>query len=161
MMIVAFLQNQWFKDPARMRQILATQFKGDRESFERTFLFFGCLTGRRLMIAFGEELCDRIVWSNASPLIAGQSDDVFPPDPSHMASVIRKHTPQIVLLFGAVAQAGMADVIPILRRDVHHVGFQIIAAPHPAARGALTTARLAAAAKLTREYIQLGEAVPA
>jgi hypothetical protein len=50
-MIVAFLQNQWFKDPDRVRQMLTRAESDDireklRDRMIHYALFAGCLTGR-------------------------------------------------------------------------------------------------------------------
>lgn len=125
--VLAFLQNQWFKDPERMQRMLETTFKGNREEFNKRLLFFGSLTGRRLLAALGQEWCDRIIWENASPLMAGQSSGVFPPDTDHMRAVLEKHRPRVVLLFGRVAIEGF--YAQLWRQEV-----KVIPCCHPAAR---------------------------
>lgn len=68
MIVLAFLQNQWFHRPERMEELLqGRHYKGDRELFIRTFLFFRCTTGKRLQRAFGEDWCGKIVWDEVSP----------------------------------------------------------------------------------------------
>ncbi len=127
MTILAFLQNQWFHNPAKVERLMQV-YPDQRESMIHFALFRGCLTGRRLEAAFGEELCNQIIWENASPKIAGQSDGVFPADTAHMADAIGKHNPQIILSFGSVAAAGL-DQIP------NYTALRIIIrGPHPAAR---------------------------
>lgn len=146
MKILAFLQNQWFKDPERMTRIYA-KCGGDLDKIaqlDATYLFFGCLTGRRLRTAFGEELCDQIVWANASPKLAGKSSGAFPADPEHMKRMIRHFDPGIVLTFGKIAAEGLQQTVPRLERS--HVDFVTIAAPHPAARHKGVCMELAAAA---------------
>jgi hypothetical protein len=79
MKIVAFLQNMWVRNPESARRILkrAPQV---RERLIAYSLFAGCLTGRRLKAALGEELCQSIVWEEASPVIADNAKDYHPPD---------------------------------------------------------------------------------
>lgn len=64
MKIVAFLQNSWF--PAKSIATVKRAYEGrptpeGRARLTRAYLFFRCLTGRRLKAAFGEELCDSII----------------------------------------------------------------------------------------------------
>lgn len=61
MTIVVILQNQWFKDPEGIRAMFA-EHPERRERYIEAFLFMGCLTGKRLRSAFGDELCDEIIW---------------------------------------------------------------------------------------------------
>jgi hypothetical protein len=146
MKVVAFLQNMWFKDPERMKAQLAGTFKGDRAEFIRTWLFWSCLTGKRLRNAFGEELCDAITWEEASAEIGGRSSSAFPADPAHMRDVIERHRPNVVMAFGKIAQEGFFAVMsnaPLLgpRYPIH-----LIVAPHPAARHGSVVRELASAA---------------
>lgn len=140
MTIVAIMQNMWFKDPARMLRMLETTFKGDREKFIKTFLFWSCRTGKNLRAAFGEALCDSIIWEEASTEIGGQASSSFPPDPQHIARVLDKHKPDVVIPFGKTAHAGLlASVqVGILGKQ----SFTVIVAPHPAARQPDVMARL-------------------
>lgn len=129
MKVVAFLQNMWFKDPARMKVQLETSFKGDREKFIRTWLFFSCLTGKRLERVFGE-LIDEIVWEEVSRELGGFSASAFPPEPEHIEAVLAKHAPTHVIAFGRIAQNALCAI-----HKVDPQRFQLIFAPHPAARG--------------------------
>lgn len=80
--IVAFLQNQWFRDPERMKRIREDVHWKDkpRWHWNATWLFFGCLTGRRLLEALGEDLCSEIYWEEISPEIGGFAASAFPAD---------------------------------------------------------------------------------
>lgn len=147
MKIIAFLQNQWFKDPDRMKRMLETTFKGDRQKFTRTFLFFGCLTGRRLTKAFGEDLCDQIIWEEASPLIAGQSSGAFPADMNHICGILDRHKPNIVLTLGRIAREAI-ESLPIM-----DVNYATISGPHPAARHATVCKELSDMAAKVRDLI--------
>lgn len=132
MKIVAFLQNQWFKDPEGIKAMFA-EHPERRERYIEAFLFMGCLTGRRLKSAFGEELCDRIVWEEISPEIGSHASSKFPPDPEHIEAVIRKHQPDVVVCFGKLASDGLRKTIVRLGPEPIS-GFRILYGPHPAAR---------------------------
>ena len=127
MKIVAFLQNQWFKDPVRAAKLRSLCVNPER--WDYYMLFAGCVSGRRLRAAFGH-LCNEIVWANASPLICGQADACPPADPVHMASVMNQHHPDVVLLFGNIAQDGFT-ASRAYRDEIKCV----ITGPHPACRG--------------------------
>jgi len=162
MKILAFLQNQWFKNPDRARRALAAaEADGYRDAWPRRLLFAGCITGRRLKSALGEDLCRQIIWENASPQIAGKASECFKPDPAHMLAAIRKHRPQIILLFGKVAQQGWFEVIdhptpPATPADqVIIPAANILHAPHPAARGKGVIERLLLLGSEIRQRIEL------
>lgn len=131
---VAFLQNMWFRDPERMKAQLATSFKGDRESFIRTWLFWSCITGKRLKAVFGE-MIDQIVWEEQSPEIGGKSSALFAPDFEHIARVLEKHQPTHVIAFGKKASDA-------LRHVSSSASWDLIIAPHPAARHVTVMAEL-------------------
>lgn len=131
MKIVAFLQNQWFYNADRVRAHYARrqgepleQWWARRARWNGRYLFGGCLTGRRLLEAFGEKVCDRIIWENVSPRIANKASECFGVDWAHVAEVNLHFKPDIVLLFGKVAQSAQIQAP------------QIIRGPHPAARHA-------------------------
>jgi len=149
--IVAFLQNQWFREPDRASKILALyenrKPEEGREQFIRDFLFFGCLTGKRLRAAFGEELCGEIVWEEVSPKLGGKASSVFPADRQHIRRVIAKHQPGLVIAFGKVAADGIGDLVDV----------PILYAPHPAARGPATVPLLLETAAQVREFIKGSE----
>lgn len=121
--IVAFLQNQWFKDPERVRAMIARHPEMRNQLLTR-FLFAGCPTGKKLGRAFGD-LCGRIVWENASPLIGGQASSKFPADLDHIRGVLEAERPDVVLAFGAIAQGGVAACWR----------GRVLNLPHPTARG--------------------------
>jgi hypothetical protein len=142
MKIVAFLQNMWFKRPEVMCRQLAETFKGDREAFIRTWLFWSCLTGKRLRAALGESLCDHIVWEEQSPEIGGQSSASFPPDFDHIDRVLQKHQPEIVLAFGKSATHALSTAEAMARLSGKPVSWRFIRGPHPAARHSTVVAEL-------------------
>lgn len=84
MVILAILQNQWFRNPAKAREIYERNPEL-RNKLIAGFLFSGCLTGRRLQSAFGD-LCDSIIWEESSPEIGGFSVSKFTHDPEHIKS---------------------------------------------------------------------------
>lgn len=112
-----------------MKVQLDTTFQGNREKFIRTWLFFSCLTGKRLERAFGE-LVDDIIWEEVSREIGGFSASAFPPEPEHIEAVLAKHAPTHVIAFGRIAQGALLSIHGALPQS-----FTLIHAPHPAARG--------------------------
>lgn len=124
MRIVAFLQNQWFRDPERIKAMFAENPE-HRERYISAFLFMGCLTGKRLQSVFGEDLCDAIIWEEISPEIGGYASSRFPADTAHVTRVLEKHTPTVVLAFGKIANDALRSMV---------VDAAIIYGPHPAAR---------------------------
>jgi hypothetical protein len=135
--VLAFLQNQWFTNPERMAVIYARHGGGwdGRAELNGVYLFFRCLTGRRLLAAFGDDARNRIIWENASPKLAGKSDGAFPADIEHMAGAIRHHMPDVVLTFGRIATDGLAAAT-LAHADLRSPGFRTYSGPHPAARHA-------------------------
>lgn len=110
--MLAFLQNQWFKDPDKARQMLDRHVDDIR--FRRrliaTCLFAGCPSGRVLKHALGSDLAAHVVWEESSPHIGGQGSAYFPPDPLHQKTVILQEQPDIILVFGKVAMTGLRAV---------------------------------------------------
>lgn len=102
--VVAFLQNQWFPGRSVPSVERAYRLHGptpeDRADLNARYLFFRCLTGRRIRAAFGEQLCERIVWENANPKIATEASGVFPPDLDHIRAVVAHFKPAVVIAFG-------------------------------------------------------------
>lgn len=147
MKIVAFLQNQWFKNPAAIKAQIEEaparhphKFKtyaDAREWYLAAYLFFGCTTGRRLRAAFGEELCDKIIWEEQSPEIGGKASAAFPPDFAHIRGVLERHSPTHVIALGSLASDALTK---ILIDD--NPPWNLICGPHPAARFPDIVARL-------------------
>jgi hypothetical protein len=151
MRIVAFLQNQWLNNAEQHERVLTHYKATDIEHYWKLrrrmipfALFRGCLTGRRIKAAFGESLCDEIVWEEASPKIASKSSGAFPADVGHMQSVIVRETPDVVLCFGLIAQSGFRQ---LLNRPM------MIPAPHPAARHAAVKRELQNASATLRKLL--------
>jgi len=132
--VLAFMQNQWFRDPERVRQILASG-KVDRRDFIRRSLFAGCQSGRTLRAVFGKELCQEIVWEEASPQIGGHASSKYDPDQAHILKAIVEVNPVVVIAFGVVARRGLEGI----RKDVIYAPHPV--ARHPGARAELIEAR--------------------
>jgi hypothetical protein len=127
MKVLAFLQNMWVRDPDKARRMIERDATGKlRERLISYALFAGCLSGRRLKVALGEDWCDRITWEEASPVITRTPSECPPADPGHIVAAINKHEPDLILCLSRAAYRVIRanTVIPILE------------GPHPAARGA-------------------------
>jgi hypothetical protein len=138
-MIVAFLQNMWVRNPARINEMLRRErVNGDSEALRLRLieycLFAGCVTGRRLKKAFGQELIDQIVWEETTREIADNPKTIFPAQPEHILGVIIKHSPVAIVTFGKIAEVAVRPLW----------GGKLISAPHPAARQADVPSRLSA-----------------
>jgi hypothetical protein len=142
--IVAFLQNQWFKDPVNVQRIIDKAIEREasgafdhfrnrktadeiREYFISAFLFMGCHTGKQLRRAFGEDLCNKIVWQEQSPHLGNMASATFPPDMVHIYNVLRRHQPTHVIALGKLASEALTKA---------SVGkpWVLLTGPHPAAR---------------------------
>lgn len=149
MKILAFLQNQWFRDPERARRALAyyVEKRGakGRNRFIADMLFFGCLTGRRLRLAFGEDACSEIVWEEASPELHGKASAAPPANVGHMLAAFRQHQPDVVLLFGRIARDGWMGMSRGGEKKC--VAIEL---PHPAARHATVMEELRTGAETLR-----------
>ena len=124
---VAFLQNQWFHNPARARATYKRNPQ-NREYMVARALFAGCRTGQRLRQAFGDDT-ENIIWENTTKEIGGVASSKPKPDPTHIASVIEKFDPHVLLLFGRQARDSVLKVSANMPQ--FHL---IIEADHPAAR---------------------------
>jgi hypothetical protein len=123
MKILAFLQNMYFKDPERVGEMF-NRHPDRRNYLIASYLFMGCLTGKRLEQVFGS-LCDSIIWEEVSRKIGGHSASVFPADLEHINASIAQHKPEIILAFGAVAKSAIEKINPQV---------EVIYSCHPAAR---------------------------
>lgn len=153
MKIVAFLQNQWFKDPERVRALIARHTRDSeygstyRQKFLTRALFSGCLTGRRLQASFGD-LCDKIFWEEASPEIGCESSSNFPPDEAHIRQMIETERPELILCFSRAA-------FPVIDRIVQGE-IWCIQSRHPAARQPDTIRILNKTAAIVRDIVKNG-----
>lgn len=150
MKILAFLQNQYFKQPERIARIYAKHgtTPEDRASLNGSFLFMGSLTGRRLKSAFGEELCDDIIWEEASKDVGSVASHCPPADPEHIKDCIQYFKPNIVLAFGNVAKDGVTCSLFLAPSS-----FDYIEGSHPAARHATVISELKAMANDVKSRI--------
>lgn len=133
MRVLAFLQNQWFKNPEKVRRIYE-RHPEMRNDLIRRYLFMGCLTGRRLETAFGEKVCEQIIWEESSAEIGGYAASRFPADPKHIANAIIKHSPEIVFAFGRIASDGVLAAMPQIEGHPTPIRFRLLTGPHPASR---------------------------
>lgn len=143
MKVVAFLQNMWVREPHSVLSGIARHGEAYRVRAIRTFLFRGCLTGRRLKAAFGNELLAEIHFDETTREIADNPRKIFPAQPEHIQSVLKDYPPVAVLAFGRIAQRALRDI---------WTG-KLIALPHPAARQSNTNQRLRAGAAELREFL--------
>lgn len=143
MKILGFLQNQWFKEPDRVKGYIAAQPEDKREDYRHRFLtrslFMGCRTGANLQRTLGGDLCKLIYWEEASREIGDRSNAIFPHNVKHIREVIVAQRPVVILALGRVAQLGVAEAMLVLsERGIKGVelvnGITIIKAPHPTSR---------------------------
>jgi len=125
MKVLCFLQNQWFRQPDRVRAILARNDSTFRRIFIARTLFMGCKTGQMLLKCWGSNWINHIVFEEASPQVGGKSSSLFPADAVHMASVIEEVEPRLIVALGGIAIDGIRKVETKIR---------VIKGPHPAAR---------------------------
>ena len=144
---VAFLQNMWVRDPNRVKAMITKDGEELRSRLIEYSLFAGCVTGRRIKKAFGQEALDKIVWEESTREIAGDPKTIFPPDPAHIADVLKKHDPTVVITFGQIAYKA---VKPLWTGA-------LLQLPHPAARQPDTINRLNAGGKLFRSMFNIPE----
>lgn len=124
MVILAFMQNMWVKDVDRVERLIAKHGERYRQRAIAMFLFAGCVSGRRLKQAFGDELCGQIKWDEVSRQISGHPAFVPTADEVHMQTVIAHYKPDVIICFGKIA----ANAIDAIWRGT------TIKAPHPASR---------------------------
>lgn len=148
MKIVAFLQNQWARDPVAMKRIYdryATDLN-KRADLNARFLFYQSLTGRRLKMAFGEK-CDEIIWEEATTEITAVSSAAPRPNPAHIKRVLEYHSPHAVMIFGAGHRQAVLKAIEESERVIDVMIFA-----HPAAR-TITSEDLIEWKKLLTTYL--------
>lgn len=159
MKILAILQNQWFKNPDKVREIYARHSELDaRAKLNARFLFAGCLSGTRLKDALGD-LCNSIIWEEAAAMTGSKSSACPPADPRHIIKVIKYHKPDIVITFGAIATNGLMETMgawQFLEPGSERCEFKVLTCCHPAARKNVNI-RLAGLAHDLRSYIQSAE----
>lgn len=151
MKIVAFLQNQWFKNPAGVESAINHRPEEQRAAFRQRFaqraLFMGCLTGKRLLACLGSPLCNQIYWENASQEMSDHASASPPADHAHIRAVLQEQRPDLILAFGNTAIVALMELVPELWPD------NLLTAPHPAARGPDVIAKLKELAREIEERL--------
>lgn len=145
MKTLGLMQNQWLH-PANAHRFerACESYAGKpiywkyREMVIRMALFAGCKSGRRLKMAFGEDVCEQIHWEEASPKVGTYASAVFPPDGEHIQNIINLIQPKIIIAFGKVALQGL--------QLVNYGDAKIIDTCHPANRSTQVMAMLRVAA---------------
>lgn len=123
MIAVAFLQNQWLKNPDSARALIEKHGDKGRDRLTKYALFAGCVSGRRIKAAFGD-LIDGISWHEASPVITATPRACPPADLGHIMRSIDRLRPDVIIAFGKIA----SDALRIVWKG------PLIVGPHPAAR---------------------------
>ncbi|RJP48773.1 MAG: hypothetical protein C4586_08660 [Anaerolineaceae bacterium] len=145
MVILAFLQNMWVREPEKVRAWLDK----NPHLWNRAvtgFLFSGCLTGRRIKACFGD-LVEKMTFEECTREIAGDSRTICPPNTAHIEACIEKYKPTVVVTFGRIAAEA---VRPIWHAWSTLTPEYFIALPHPAARQVDTISKLKSAANKIR-----------
>ena len=126
MIIVAFLQNMWVRNPAKVQRMFDSDPTGRlRLKLIKYALFAGCVTGRRLRKGLGDTMCDQIIWEEANPIVDDNPKRYHPPDRDHIRKVLALHKPELVLCFTKAGESVIRELCSC----------KVIGLPHPAARG--------------------------
>lgn len=135
MKIVAFMQNMWVRDPARVAAGIARHGEQIRRRYITAFLFNGCLTGRRLKQYLGD-LTEQIVWEEASREVTSTASAKVTADLGHIGIVLIENNPDLVISFGKIASDALKKWELAAR-----AGVRFVYSPHPAARNQLDQSR--------------------
>lgn len=128
--ILAFLQNQYFKDPEKVKAMLEENPE-KRNWYIEKFLFMGCKTGKVLLQTLGPDITSQIIWEEVSKEIGSYASSVFPADEAHILESIALHNPDIIIGFGKIAEDALKKLKTEEKIDLSK---SIFYAPHPAAR---------------------------
>jgi hypothetical protein len=137
--VVAFLQCLWVNDPGRVKPMLDDHERRypdtGRERMLYRLLFHGGKTGTMLEDHLGEKWCQAITWEEITREVGSHSSAKFPPQFHHIEAVLAKHQPTVVVAFGIPAKQALQRVHGLLPAPK---AWNLVAAPHPAARGEST-----------------------
>lgn len=158
--VLLFLQNQWYSEPEKVREIYDRHDEAFRRAFIKRSLFMGCRTGKVIDDIFGDVL-DQFTFEETSRYIGSESSSSFPADLEHMAVAIKDVEPRVIIAMGNIARAAvksllsggaMAEPLP----DCGEAGelsegaplcAHVIFAPHPTARHSYALPAIRAARK--------------
>lgn len=152
MIIVAFLQNMWVKNPDNVKRML-DRWKDDPDFWNKTcrnLLFMGCKTGRVIKQVFGEDLAYSIIYDECTKEIAGDAKRVCKPDPCHIEATLNRLKPDVVITFGKIAYSAVFDVIYGSKGKFKPF---LLPSPHPAARQPDTISKLRNVSKHLLKFI--------
>ena len=121
MIIMAFLQNAWFKPGTPPRHL--ARFRCDQDFRRR--VISRSYTGKRLVDAFGADLYGQILWWDCTEEIGQVSTHKAKPDFTYINNAIIKCKPDLILTFGTVATAAIRTLQPRA---------PVMSTAHPAAR---------------------------
>jgi hypothetical protein len=122
--ILAFMQNPWFT-PGTSKEII-DKYRTDQEFHRR--LLARCMSGNRLLTAFGSTMFNRIWWDNVAPTAAIEAAGITDVDPIHVETVITDQKPDLILTFGKLAEQVLDG--SIVAHDIDY-----LCCHHPNARG--------------------------
>jgi hypothetical protein len=142
--VIAFLQNTWVKNPEKLSEIYSRHDEEFRIRMIKLLLFSGgSITGKRLVNAFGRNICNQIIWEEGSPLITDNPRQFVPPEDEHIKKALEKYQPDLVISFG---KANEKVIQKLWSGD-------LLILPHPAARQNGTVARLKSASSKIEEAL--------
>lgn len=153
MVILAFLQNMWVKNPESSKKTLKRNPK-IWNRMVKSYLFTGCVTGSRIKKAFGEDLAFEIIYDECTKELADNPKTICKPDPKHILDTITAIQPDIIIMFGQIAQNAVGKVIAETHCITKHTELHSFKAPHPAARQPDTLSKLMDIAEKVRYSIQ-------
>ncbi len=121
--ITAFMQNPWFPLGTDLKHI---EMYTTNQEFHRRILARS-MSGGRLVQAFGPELFNKIWWDNVAPVAADHSSGVTEVDNNHVAVIVEKTKPDLIITFGVIAMGA-------IHRCLYADGIQKMNCHHPNAR---------------------------
>ncbi len=122
--ILAFMQNPWF--PAGTQKEVIDKYRTNQEFHRR--LLARCMSGNRLLTAFGPKMFNAIWWDNVAPLAAVEAAGVTDINMQHVESTIAEVKPDMIICFGKIAEKA-------LEQSILAINIDFLCCHHPDARG--------------------------
>lgn len=158
MVVLAFLQNMWVKDPEKVQQSLDRHLDNPMfwNRMTKGLLFSGCKTGRVLIQTFGTDLIENIIFDECTKEICNNPKTIPTPDLIHIETTLLRLKPDIIITFGKIAFNTINNFTPELQARTI-LNYRIIEAPHPAARQPITINKLREVAEKLKAIMALEE----